>query len=126
MKILRRIARVPEQQQMDRLAQLLILSGLRKAEVIVEKERRKMSFEVTIENNSYLRKIHLEGEKRGRMQVLQLLLKEKFGELPDWAEKKIEAANTAAIKRWTLRLIDAKHLEDVFPKPRAARLRRKQ
>jgi predicted transposase YdaD len=143
--ILQSIARLPERQRMDRFAQLLILSGLRKAEKIVEKEARNMAFEMTIENNSYLRRLYeaekravelgekrgekrgeIRGEERGQRRLLRRLLEERFGELPAWADKKLEAADVATMESWTPRLLEAKRLEDVIPKPRPTRPRRKK
>ena len=89
-----------------------------------------MPLEMTIENNSYLRKLYEaekraeeRGELRGQQRLLRQLLEDRFGELPAWAEKKLEAANTAAMEEWTLRVLEAERLEDVIPKPRAKRPR---
>lgn len=38
----------------------------------------------------------------------------KFGPLPDWASTRLTHASDADLKRWTLRVLDAQNLEDIF------------
>ncbi|MEP7341880.1 MAG: hypothetical protein ABI977_29370, partial [Acidobacteriota bacterium] len=66
------------------------------------------------------------GEERGQRRLLRRLLEERFGELPAWADKKLEAADTAAMEKWTPRVLVAERLEDVIPKPRPTRPPRKK
>ncbi len=130
-RILRRIARLPERARQDRLIQLFILSGLRQAEPVIKREVKKMSFEMDIMENSFLRGIYLDGEKQGkeegkaegkevgRQEMLRLLLEERFGKLPKWAQKRLQAADPATLLRWGKRLLHAQRLEEVVPRPPA-------
>jgi hypothetical protein len=56
----------------------------------------------------------LEGEQRGEAALLTRLLERRFGTLPDWARDRVQAAETAAIEEWVLRLLEAASLEDIF------------
>ena len=56
----------------------------------------------------------LEGRLEGEAQVVRRLLRRRFGELPDWAEKRFAAADTDQLETWAERLLDAPTLEDVF------------
>ncbi len=121
--ILQKIARLPERQRIDRLKQLLILSGLREISDLVVEEGQQMSLELSIENNSFLRGIFLEGEKKGEKKgkatLLQRQLERRFGKLPKWAMQQLEAADAAKLEQWGERIFDAKRLEEIIPKPRA-------
>jgi hypothetical protein len=144
-RILRRIAPLPVKQREDRFTQLLILSGLRKAEAVVFKEEKKMSLELNVMENSFLRGLYLEGEKkgekkgeklgvkrgvklgekrgekRGKAAMLRAMLEYRFGKLPKWAAARLDAADNATLDRWAKKFSNAEKLEDVVPKPAANR-----
>jgi len=123
-RILRKIARLPERQRIDALKQLLILSGLREIESIVKEEGQQMSLELSIENNSFLREIFLEGEKKSDNRLRHLVLRQfeqRFGKLPKWAAQQLETADAATLVQWGERVLEAKNLEEIIPKPRATR-----
>jgi hypothetical protein len=58
------------------------------------------------------------GEQRGRRQgeanFLLRQLERRFGTLPGWASDRVEAADTATLTEWSLRVLDAASLEAVF------------
>ena len=62
------------------------------------------------------------GEKRGEKKwrrkgestSLTRMLQRRFGDTPAWARKKIANADIPAIGGWSLRVLDAKSLKDVF------------
>ena len=54
------------------------------------------------------------GGKQGGMTLLRLQLEKKFGPLPDWAVRKLEAADRATLESWGLRLLEAGSLEEVL------------
>jgi len=126
-RILRRIARLPQRQRLDRLTQLLILSGLRQAEELIKEEVQQMPFEIDIMENSFLRGIFLDGEKqgeeRGKVGLLRRQLEHRFGRLPKWAVAQLEAADAATLEEWGLRLLEAESLEEVVPRGRGRRRR---
>jgi hypothetical protein len=57
---------------------------------------------------------------------LQRQLERRFGKLPKWAMQQLEAADAATLEQWGERIFDAVRLEEVIPKPRAARSRIKR
>jgi predicted transposase YdaD len=124
-RILKKIAPLPEKQRKDRFAQLLILSGLREAEILVLKEVKKMSIEINILENSFLKGIYVDGEKRGEkrgaIRLLRRQLEERFGKLPKWALEQMEKAESARLERWGAKVLKAEKLEDVVPRPRSKR-----
>ncbi|MGH9839656.1 MAG: hypothetical protein ACREEM_12820 [Blastocatellia bacterium] len=70
-QILRSLARLPKKELQDRLTQLLILAGLREAEALVIEEVKKMTLEINVMENSFLRGIFLDGEKAGEERGLK-------------------------------------------------------
>jgi hypothetical protein len=46
-------------------------------------------------------------------------LERRFGVLPDAIAEQARAADTADLEEWSLRILDAKSLSDVFGTPRA-------
>ncbi|MBI3653391.1 MAG: DUF4351 domain-containing protein [Acidobacteria bacterium] len=54
------------------------------------------------------------GEKKGEAAFLRRLLERRFGELPDWAVKKIATANTTKLEKWSLQILDAKTLKEAL------------
>jgi hypothetical protein len=55
-----------------------------------------------------------EGRKEGRQEVLVKQLGLKFGELPDSAVQRLQAADDTDLARWTERVLTAATLDDVF------------
>ena len=58
-----------------------------------------------------------EGEQRGEARMLSRLLQRRFGDTPAWASDKLAKANLSTLEVWSLRLLDANALEDVFGAP---------
>lgn len=127
-RILKKLAKLPGKQAKDAVTKLLILSRLRSAENIVSEEVKKV-MPMTREDLLELPMISdliLGGEeiaeKRGAQtgmkqkaeSLLSRLLKQRFGALPAWAQKKIAAADVKTLDKWVLSVLDAKNLEDVL------------
>ncbi|MBF0140657.1 MAG: DUF4351 domain-containing protein [Magnetococcales bacterium] len=55
-----------------------------------------------------------DGAQQGEAKMLTRQLQRRFGSLPDWASEKIAQANSDALEEWSLRLLDARSLEEVF------------
>ncbi len=55
-----------------------------------------------------------DGRVEGKAQILIRLLNRRFGPLPDWAERKIEAANEQELEMWTDTLLSATSIEEVL------------
>lgn len=129
-RILQCIAGLPEKQRLDRLQQLLILSGLREAQVTVtiHEEAEKMPITLDLMENPVFRQFFLDGEKQGaekgrqageqhgRAQLLQRQLERRFGKLPKWALAQLAAADIDSLEAWGLKLFEAKRLTDVLPR----------
>lgn len=125
-RILRRIRRLPKQQQMDHLERLLILSNLRKADILVIKEAREMEFELDIEGSAFFSGLVQKGKVEGEAHLLRRQLEHRFGPLPEWAERRLKSADLTKLERWSLRLLEAERLEQIIPKPRNGRARAKR
>jgi hypothetical protein len=42
------------------------------------------------------------------------LLRQRFGEVPEWAAVRLQAAAPAQLETWALRVLEAESLEEVF------------
>jgi hypothetical protein len=58
-----------------------------------------------------------EGMREGERSLLLRLLQARFGELPDAALARIEAADTADLERWGVRVLRAQTLDEVLDDP---------
>lgn len=65
-----------------------------------------------------------EGQHEGRVKALTELLLRRYGSLPRGAKARLRDADEATLSRWTLRVLDAARLEDVFEEPAAEKPRR--
>ena len=54
------------------------------------------------------------GETRYAIKSLTRLLQHRFKEIPSWAHDKISQADSATIEVWTLRILEAQSINDVF------------
>jgi len=55
-----------------------------------------------------------EGKNQGAERLLRSLLERRFGSLPSWVSAKLAAASAEILERWSLQLLDASSLDDVF------------
>ncbi len=55
-----------------------------------------------------------QGVQQGMHKILTSQLISRFGILPEWASKKIEDADLASIEEWSLKLLSASTVDDVF------------
>jgi predicted transposase YdaD len=56
----------------------------------------------------------VEGHKQGEFHLLSRLLRQRFGELPAWANSRLQQASVEQLERWSLRVLEAQRLEQVF------------
>ncbi len=128
-RILRNILRLPERERIDRFTQLLIISGLRKAETLVQEEVKRMPLTINPMENAVIREWLInaqqegkqEGKQEGESKLLRVLLTHRFGDLPKWVIAQLESADAETLEKWGLRLLDADKLEDVVPRKTAKR-----
>jgi hypothetical protein len=55
-----------------------------------------------------------EGIELGEARLLKRQLTKRFGQLPAWAEQRIEEATTDQLERWSEQILDADSIEAVF------------
>ena len=56
----------------------------------------------------------VEGRKEGQATILHSQLARKFGPLPDLVQQRLKNASSAQLETWSLALLDANSMEDVF------------
>lgn len=56
----------------------------------------------------------MEGRQEGEATLLQRQLIRKFGPLPEALQQRITSATTAQLETWSLNILDATTLDDVF------------
>ena len=113
-----RIAGLAAAERETALGQLLILAGLRHLEDTVEQEARKMPIHIDILENKvlgreYKRGLH-EGELKGELTVLRRQIEKLFGAIPSWAEERLAGRSAAELEELSVRLLDAKSIEDLM------------
>ncbi|MBF0179576.1 MAG: DUF4351 domain-containing protein [Magnetococcales bacterium] len=55
-----------------------------------------------------------EWKREGEVAMLTRLLQRRFGQLPVWVEEKIATSDSAILEEWSLRVFDARSLDEVF------------
>lgn len=55
-----------------------------------------------------------EGWAEGEAQMLRRQLTRRFGPLPEWANLRLQTADSAQLEAWVDQVLDAKTLESVF------------
>jgi len=55
-----------------------------------------------------------QGLHQGAERLLRSQLERRFGALPSWVSAKFAAASAEILERWSLQLLDARSLDDVF------------
>ena len=56
----------------------------------------------------------VKGQRLGKATTLKNLASRRFGDLPGWAEERIDRADIEALDRWSYRILDATCVEDIF------------
>lgn len=123
-RVIEKIAKLDTNKRADTLEKLAILAGLRPLELpsLIQKEVKEMSITVDLEENPLFAEIfqrrEQRGEQRGRqyeaITMLRRQLEKRFGNLPNWVNSQLEQANTQQLEQWSLQLLDAQTLEEIF------------
>ncbi len=62
-----------------------------------------------------------EGQRLGMARTLKNQFQRRFGDLPDWADDRVDRADVDTLERWSYLVLDARVLEDVFQDEKPAR-----
>jgi len=82
-------------------------------ELVNIEEEKKMPYVTSVERIGIEKGIQ-QGVRQGAKMLIKRLLIRRFGEIPLWAEKHLEAADTAKMEIWADRILDANSPEEVF------------
>jgi hypothetical protein len=117
-RILERIAAGRPAERERALAELFIVSGLRRMEDEARGEARKMPILNDIMDNRVIgpaiRKGLKQGRAEGQVDLLVSMIERRFGRLQPAMSQRIAALTPAQLKRVGLRLLDAQRIEDLF------------
>jgi len=130
-RILKRIAAGKPGERDRAMAELLIVAGLRRLTGEVRREAAKMPILNDIMDNEVfgplIRKGRAEGRAEGRLEgrvegrvegqleILQGLVEKRFGRVPAATRKRLAGLTPDQLKAASLRVLDAKRIEDLFP-----------
>jgi len=126
--ILNKINTLDDNARKDMLLILANLANLRNLNPILEQEEQRMSIELSIENNFFMRKAFQQGTQQGLQQgmqqgeikLLQKMLEKRFGALPLEIKQTIAQASIQQIETWSDRVLDSPTLAAIFTeKPHA-------
>jgi predicted transposase YdaD len=128
--VLRTIAALPATERESALKQLLILSGLRQMEELVEQEAKNMPILNDIMDHKVLGREFKRGLQQGVQQGLQegvrqgvqqgesrLLRKQiekRFGAVPPWVEERLTSMSAEELEALSVRLLDAQTLHELL------------
>jgi len=123
-RILARIAAGSPEECDQALAELFIFAGLRKMEVEARREAKKMPILNDIMDNRVigpairkgLRQGLRQGRVEGQMEILRRQIRKRFGRIPPAAIQRIATLTPAQLNRFAVRLLDARRIEDLFPR----------
>jgi predicted transposase/invertase (TIGR01784 family) len=125
--ILERIAGLEKSARRDALAQFLIISGMRTLEETIKEEALKMPILNDIMDHKVLGPAILQGRREGRQEglqeglqegrhaILRRILEKRFGQIPEWVEKRLTGLPAADLDEVGVRILDASTFEDLFP-----------
>jgi hypothetical protein len=113
---------LPAKEVREKIANLFVLSQLRKRDTIVKEESADMPVELDITENALYKIAKAAGEAqgaalgeaRGEAKLLTKFLERRFGPLPDAIRSRISAADVDALDQWADRMDTAQTLDEVF------------
>ena len=113
-KIIGNIAGLEESERETALKQLMILSGLRGLEEVVEEEIRKMPILNDIMDHKVLGREYKRGAQEEALTISRRLVEKRFGAIPTWAEERLNSFPITELETLSVRVLDAKSLEDLL------------
>ncbi|MBI2686372.1 MAG: hypothetical protein HYX27_08655 [Acidobacteria bacterium] len=93
---------------------ILNLAGLRKIEIIVAEEVKKMAVEYDWSGYPAVQEAAAKAEAKGMRNALLLVLEKRFAPLPAWARQKIENASKEQVMEWLVNASDAVSLTSLI------------
>lgn len=100
------ISHAPVQQAMSRIRQLSADEEARRLAFVRERALR--------DEVSFLNEARDEGRQEGEVLLLSRLIRQKFGEMPDWATTRLQSATREQLEIWADRLLEAESLEGLL------------
>jgi predicted transposase YdaD len=121
--ILDRVGTLPAERRAGAIEELLVIANLRKLEVVVEEEAKKMPSLDEVLANAVLGREYNKGRHEGRHEgrregetlTLRRMIERRFGPIPAWAAARLEQSTGSDLERISLSLLDARSLEELFP-----------
>jgi hypothetical protein len=104
------LQRLPGGKRAEAARLFVVISGLRDLEETVS---RRLDM-IDIMENKVLGPAILKGEHQGQIKMLTVLLKDRFGKLPEWVPAKLENASERQLIAWNRRAATARTLDAVF------------
>ena len=121
-RILEKFSSLSQNEQRDWMEKLMILSGLRGAENIVQEEAQKMAITADIRDNLFYKEAYAlavqdvaqDAELKTLLNTLQRLMERRFGTLSETIQRRLGSLSAKEIEVAIDRTLDAKQIEDVF------------
>ncbi|MGC2660772.1 MAG: DUF4351 domain-containing protein [Bryobacteraceae bacterium] len=131
-RVLKRLARLPLEEQAKQLPFLMVISGLRGLGKLIQSEVTHMPITVDLDevfgdliaervNRSAqeglargIQQGRAEGREEGALSLLRKQIASRFGSLPDWAEDRLKLLSGAQLEDLSIRLLSATDLEQLF------------
>ena len=125
-EILRLAMTLPTAQRDRLIAQIAVLSDLRRLSKKFKMEVEKMGNYINIEENVILKDIRDKGKAEGKAEGIALgmlqgmaktlrdLLETKFGPLPAWAIRRVDGGSGEQMQLWTRKVLTARSLHGVL------------
>ena len=82
-------------------------------EIAVLEEEEHRPYLSYVERVGY-QKGQLAAEQTGERRVLESLLRRRFGNVPEWVEKRLLEADAGLLEDWAVKVLDAESLEEIF------------
>ena len=117
-RILARVAALEPEAKKVAIAQLLVLSGLRKLESTIRTELETMPIEEDIMDHEIIGPAIRQGMQQGKQEeslyLVRRLLEKRFGSLPLAVEQRLVHLPVDQLEDLSLRLLDAGSLDELF------------
>ncbi len=73
-----------------------------------------LGLDTELKQTRFYQEVFAEGESEGELKLLRKQLIRRFGTLPEWADAKLAAADSAQLETWGERVLEAATLDEIF------------